>query len=199
MATDQTRFLIDGVVISWWRLVLLSLCASGLFTVGATTVAAHSMFPIPFFALTMAPMFYPLLILSYRVVVGGQIFRLILERRGQLIRYVMFVCTEVMIAAVYAAYEALYRLAKARLRDTVGNSQQNDDLVKALCLLCRSPEKFEIQVRAGIRVTSCYPHALSDDNKVLLDKLATLSSTDSTRATGPYSSAIQLQHPSTFE
>lgn len=87
----------------------------------------------------------------------------------------------------------------ARLRDTVGNSQQNDDLVKALCLLCRSPEKFEIQVRAGIRVTSCYPHALSDDNKVLLDKLATLSSTDSTRATGPYSSAIQLQHPSTFE
>ncbi|OWZ20593.1 hypothetical protein PHMEG_0004972 [Phytophthora megakarya] len=112
MASDQTRFLIDDVVLSWRQSILLSVCASCTLVICATIVAAHIFFPIPFFAFVMAPIFYPLLIISYRIIVGSSIWRKILQHQDQCIRFATFVFVQVMIAVTYPVYEMLFRFAE---------------------------------------------------------------------------------------
>lgn len=46
---DQSKYFIDGITISWYREVSLSICASIIFTAVAAFVSAHFMFPVPFF------------------------------------------------------------------------------------------------------------------------------------------------------
>ncbi|KAJ8535169.1 hypothetical protein ON010_g13569 [Phytophthora cinnamomi] len=284
LVSDQSRFLIDGVVISRPRQVLLSLCASGMFIVCSATISVHFMFPVPFFAITMGPVFYPLLAISYRLAVGRRVFRHILQRWDQFARFFMFVCIQVSVGTIYPAYEALFRYAEGsryqtvvilllpilkvvaknnvlrcmthmedlvseaviftvdffnaiyiatcmqsatstfavtatdlsqtaimlyglhkrtlttmlRLRVVIGNAQINDDLAKTLTLLCRTPEKFNIQLRADVRVNSCFPHALSRDNKNNLDKLANLSGTKHTRSSPTRDLTILAANPLTF-
>ncbi|GMF38506.1 unnamed protein product [Phytophthora fragariaefolia] len=290
MATDQSRVNIGGVDISLWRLALLSLCTSGMFTACSVVVAAHYRFPIPFFILTMVSLFYPLLILSFRLVVGSHIFRHILDHWKQLIQFTTFACAQVMVAVVYQGYEALFRYTKdsryhlivilllpllkvtaktvvlrrikymedlvpeaviftvdyfnaiyiatcmqsatsavaamaititdlwqtifmlyglhkrtvtigGRLRAVVGNPH-DIDLVEALCLLCRDPQKIKKQLRADIRVISCFPHKLSDYNTVLLEKLANFPSkhcSEEVHTRGPHSSTILAAKPKTFQ
>ncbi|KAG7392338.1 hypothetical protein PHYPSEUDO_000746 [Phytophthora pseudosyringae] len=107
--TGQARFLIDGVVISPGRLALLSACAAAMFTGGAAAISAYVVFPVPFFVLTLAPMFYVLLILAVRFIVG---LDEMMAHSDQLIRYIIFVCAQVTVAIVYPLYESLFRVAQ---------------------------------------------------------------------------------------
>ncbi|KAG6944569.1 hypothetical protein JG687_00017791, partial [Phytophthora cactorum] len=89
----QARFMIDGVVLSAMRLVLLSACAAAMFT----------------FRSTMAPVFYLLLIIAVRFVVGNHILHEMIAHSDQLIRYIIFVCAQVTLGFVYPSYESLFR------------------------------------------------------------------------------------------
>ncbi|KAL3667559.1 hypothetical protein V7S43_007113 [Phytophthora oleae] len=109
--TGQTGVLIDGVAISTAQLVSLSALAAVLFIVCAMALAAF-IFPVPFFVLTLAPLFYALLIISVRLVVGGQVFRAMRTHSDQSIRYIIFVSAQVLVAFVYPTYESLFHLAK---------------------------------------------------------------------------------------
>ncbi|KAG7389195.1 hypothetical protein PHYPSEUDO_010998 [Phytophthora pseudosyringae] len=63
-----------------------------------------------------------------------------------------------------------------RLRDGVGKDQESDNLLSALCKLCRDPEKFSKQVRGEIQIYSCLPYSLSVEDErlmALLDKIPT--------------------------
>ncbi|ETK95648.1 hypothetical protein L915_01443 [Phytophthora nicotianae] len=110
--TTQATYLIDGVVISVARMIALAACASILFTAFAIGISAWLIFPVPFFVLTLAPVFYVALIMSYRLVLGIRIIRQMLEHRDQLIRFVYFVGAQNIMVFTYPAYETLFRVAK---------------------------------------------------------------------------------------
>lgn len=110
--TTQAMYLIDDVVISAPRLVFLSVCTALLFTACAAAISAVLIFPVPFFVLTLSPVFYVALILSYRLVLGARILRQTLEHRDQLFRYVSFVEAQNVMVFTYPAYETLFRVAK---------------------------------------------------------------------------------------
>ncbi|KAF1772913.1 hypothetical protein GQ600_24129 [Phytophthora cactorum] len=113
--TTQATYLIDGVVISVARMIALSACASILFTAFAVEISAWLLFPMPFFVLTLALVFYVALILSYRLVLGTQILHQMIENRDQLIRYSSFVAAQNVMVLTYPAYETLFRVAKGSL------------------------------------------------------------------------------------
>ncbi|OWZ21796.1 hypothetical protein PHMEG_0003599 [Phytophthora megakarya] len=108
----QARYIIDGVTISEWHLAIVSACASIIFTICAMIVSANLIFPVPFFVLTLAPMFYVILIISFRIIVGGRIWCEMLTHSDQLIRYIVFVCAQVTVAFVYPIYESLFHFVE---------------------------------------------------------------------------------------
>ncbi|GMF42074.1 unnamed protein product [Phytophthora lilii] len=108
----QARYLIDGVDMSILRMILVSFSAASMFLICAATIAAYIIFPIPFFVLTLAPLFYVLLIISVRLIVGGKILHEMLAHSDQLIRYIIFVCAQVFVAIAYPCYESLFRAAE---------------------------------------------------------------------------------------
>jgi len=105
----QAKVLIDGVRISELRLTLLSSLATVTFLVFALVIASHVVFPVPFFMLTLAPIFYVCLAISTWIMVGGGVFREMVAHPDQLIRYIVFVCAQVMVAFVYPLYEFCFR------------------------------------------------------------------------------------------
>ncbi|KAG1694363.1 hypothetical protein DVH05_021442 [Phytophthora capsici] len=109
--TGQSEVLIDDVAISTVELISLSALAAALFVACAMAVATF-IFPFPFFVLTLAPLFYVVLIISVRLVVGGQVFRAMRTHSDQSIRYILFFSTQVLVAFVYPSYESLFHLAK---------------------------------------------------------------------------------------
>ncbi|KAF4036995.1 hypothetical protein GN244_ATG10844 [Phytophthora infestans] len=108
----QARFMIDGVVMSTMRQLLLSTCAAVMFIVCAAAIAAFVTFPVPFCVLTMAPVFYTFLIIAVRLIVGRHILHEIIVHSDQLIRFVCFVCAQVALACIYPSYETLFRMAE---------------------------------------------------------------------------------------
>ncbi|KAG6972599.1 hypothetical protein JG688_00003898 [Phytophthora aleatoria] len=64
--------------------------------------------------------------------------------------------------------------ALARLQYGVGSAQESDNLLAALCILCRDPKIIKKQIRDGIRIYSCLPYkveAADERLMVLLDKI----------------------------
>ncbi|KAG7383982.1 hypothetical protein PHYPSEUDO_003151 [Phytophthora pseudosyringae] len=110
--TTQATYLIDGVVISAPRMAVMCACTALLFTAFAVGISARLIFPIPFFVLTLAPVFNVALIISYRLILGIHILRQVLEQRAQLIRYTTFVAVQNTMVLTYPAYETLFRVAK---------------------------------------------------------------------------------------
>ncbi|KAG7376648.1 hypothetical protein PHYPSEUDO_012953 [Phytophthora pseudosyringae] len=112
VVVGQTRYFITGIAISWRREIFLSVCAAATFTVVAAFISAHAIFPIPFFVLTLAPVFYTVYVVAFRIVVGGRALHHIMESRVELLRYVKFLAAQNVMACTYPAYEALFRLAQ---------------------------------------------------------------------------------------
>ncbi|EEY62892.1 uncharacterized protein PITG_15328 [Phytophthora infestans T30-4] len=88
VVVDQMNSFI-GVLISWKRKHLLSVCAAVIFTFAAAFTSAHTVFPVPFFVLTLVPLFYAIFAVIFRLVAA-----------------------ENVVACTYPAYEALFRLAQ---------------------------------------------------------------------------------------
>ncbi|KAG3103487.1 hypothetical protein PI125_g13837 [Phytophthora idaei] len=57
----------------------------------------------------MAPVFYLLLIIAVRFVVGNHILHEMISHSDQLTRYIIFVCAQVTLGFVYPSYESLFR------------------------------------------------------------------------------------------
>ncbi|KAG7398657.1 hypothetical protein PHYBOEH_010706 [Phytophthora boehmeriae] len=110
--TNQATYLIDGVSISIGQLAMISTCASAMFTACSMVITPHLIFPVPFFVLTMAPLFYVCLSVSFRVVLGHQVLREMLSHRSQFVRYVAFIGTQNVVVLAYPAYETLFRYAQ---------------------------------------------------------------------------------------
>ncbi|KAG6953592.1 hypothetical protein JG688_00012751 [Phytophthora aleatoria] len=90
----QMRYFIDGITLSWSRELLFSVCT------------------VPFFVLTLAPLFYTSYVVVFRILAGGRIFHHILASRVEFFRYIKFLVAENVVACTYPAYEALFRLAQ---------------------------------------------------------------------------------------
>ncbi|ETI55635.1 hypothetical protein F443_01697 [Phytophthora nicotianae P1569] len=110
--TVQATYLIDGINISVCRQILLSIGASVGAAACSMAVASQFGFPVPFFVLTMTPVFCGAHLVAFRAVVGSRMFRQILAQRDQLIDYSNFVSPQFMVAFIYPAYEALFRFAE---------------------------------------------------------------------------------------
>ncbi|KAF4029394.1 hypothetical protein GN244_ATG18875 [Phytophthora infestans] len=111
VVVDQMNSFI-GVLISWKRKHLLSVCAAVIFTFAAAFTSAHTVFPVPFFVLTLVPLFYAIFAVIFRLVAGKRVFRQIVASRVEFIRYITFLVAENVVACTYPAYEALFRLAQ---------------------------------------------------------------------------------------
>eukprot|EP00644_Phytophthora_capsici_P013096 jgi/Phyca11/101253/e_gw1.5.616.1 len=108
----QAPYFISDLPISKYQLVIVAACTSGAFTAIAIPIVANFRFPVPFFVMTFAPLYYVLQIVIFRVVMGGVIFRTMLARRFQLERYMAFITIQFTLVLVYPAYEALFRVAE---------------------------------------------------------------------------------------
>ncbi|KAF1778444.1 hypothetical protein GQ600_26277 [Phytophthora cactorum] len=90
----QARFMIDGVVISAMRQILLSGCA-----VYRSCVDNGSCV-------------YTFLIIGVRLIVGRHILNEMISHSDPLIRFICFVCAQVALACIYLSYETLFRMAE---------------------------------------------------------------------------------------
>ncbi|KAG7383984.1 hypothetical protein PHYPSEUDO_003153 [Phytophthora pseudosyringae] len=108
----QATYLIDDFAVSTSQLLLLYLCVPASVVALAAVVAAHFVFPIPFFVLFVAPPFYGLLITSVRIVVGARAMSQMLTHRGQVSRCVRFVCAQTSTVFIFPVYEMLFRAAE---------------------------------------------------------------------------------------
>ncbi|KAJ8578017.1 hypothetical protein ON010_g1189 [Phytophthora cinnamomi] len=110
--SGQARYLVDAVDLSEGQVVLLCVWTTIIFIVFAVLVASQLTFPVPFFVLTMAPMFFVFLAISFCVMVGRQKVYELWTQLDQLVRYFIFVSAQVMVAFVYPLYETLFRAAQ---------------------------------------------------------------------------------------
>ncbi|KAI9980856.1 hypothetical protein PInf_010189 [Phytophthora infestans] len=111
VVVDQMNSFI-GVLVSWKRKLLLSVCAAVIFAFAAAFISAHKVFPVPFFVLTLVPLFYAIFAVIFRLVAGERVFRQMVASRVEFIRYIKFLVAENVVACTYPAYEALFRLAQ---------------------------------------------------------------------------------------
>ncbi|KAG7388230.1 hypothetical protein PHYPSEUDO_012888 [Phytophthora pseudosyringae] len=109
-AADQAKFFL-AVLCSVRQLVALFLAVAVTYTGVAILAAKYVAFPIPFMAITMSPAFFPLLIVSFRVVVGDHVFREILAQRAQLYAFIGFLSAQMALLLVYPFYQVLFRAA----------------------------------------------------------------------------------------
>jgi hypothetical protein len=93
-------------------MVVLSACTAILFTAFAAAISAALLFPVPFFVLTLAPVFHVALIISCRIVLSEHILQRMLQNRDQLSQFISIVAAQNFMAFVYPAYETLFRVAK---------------------------------------------------------------------------------------
>ncbi|KAE9237052.1 hypothetical protein PF004_g8675 [Phytophthora fragariae] len=110
--TTQATHHIDGVRKSTIQLFVMCALTSLLFTAGAIAISAALIFPVPFFVLTLCPVFYVALLASCRIVLGELIFRQMLQNRDQTIRYIYFVGAQNAMVFTYPAYETLFRAVR---------------------------------------------------------------------------------------
>ncbi|EEY62852.1 uncharacterized protein PITG_15284 [Phytophthora infestans T30-4] len=253
----QMTYLIDNFTVPMSQMLqLVPSAVVGL----AMLVAEYLVFPIPFFVLLVMPVFFILLTISLRVILGARGMRHILSHRKQLLQCIRFICSQASTIVIFPAYEMffgasqgtkyqlvailllpvikvvaknvvlhfakdledmvlveviftadffnavyvatcmqnatsttaifaisitdlsqtivmLYKLQRRtitflwRLRKTLDNAVESDDMLALICLLCRNPTNFRKQSHAGIRKKSCLPHHISMASKKLLDSL----------------------------
>ncbi|RLN26426.1 hypothetical protein BBJ28_00021871 [Nothophytophthora sp. Chile5] len=107
--TTQAKFLVEGFVISWRRLLLLLACSTVLGNIVDMTFAAFMPFPIPFAILANSPAFFVLVIVSFRAIAGRRVIREMLARKDQMITFVSFLCAQELMAVIYPAYQVLFQ------------------------------------------------------------------------------------------
>ncbi|KAG7376231.1 hypothetical protein PHYPSEUDO_013994 [Phytophthora pseudosyringae] len=108
----QAPYFISDLPISKLQLVMVAACTSSAFTAVAIPIVAHFRFPVPFFMMTFAPLYYVLQIIVFRIVIGARIFHQILAHRSQLERYMAFITIQLTLVLLYPAYEALFHVAE---------------------------------------------------------------------------------------
>ncbi|KAG7392176.1 hypothetical protein PHYPSEUDO_001899 [Phytophthora pseudosyringae] len=111
-STGQAVYFIDGFTISARQLFVLSATVSIIFTLCTVLIGANLIFPLPFSILAMTPIYNILHIVLFRVIMGGRCMQLLLERRGQFIKYMNFLYAQIVMMFLYPVYEMLFRFAE---------------------------------------------------------------------------------------
>ncbi|KAG1698872.1 hypothetical protein DVH05_014256 [Phytophthora capsici] len=92
------------------------------------------------------------------------------------------------------------RLHRTASTSTASSSTTEMNLLINISDLCRDPDKFDRQMRASVRVRSCFPHSLSTVNSGLLEKLSSFKQPLDSAAVVPFrktSSVSPVTAPST--
>ncbi|KAE9343640.1 hypothetical protein PR003_g8882 [Phytophthora rubi] len=118
-AAVQFHYLVDRVKISQTQCVAIACCVGSTFPVLMMHIAAMIVFPIPFIPILTFPVFYVLLIISFRVVAGKGFFRDAAADMDQTIRFVKYISCQVLLIIVYPAYQALFSVAVATNHELV--------------------------------------------------------------------------------
>ncbi|KAG2808797.1 hypothetical protein PC129_g15239 [Phytophthora cactorum] len=108
----QAPFFITDLPISKLQLVIVAACTSTAFTAVAILIVAHFRFPVPFFLMAFAPLYYVVQIIVFRIVIGTRIFYRMLAQRFQLERYMAFITIQFTLVLLYPAYEAVFHVAE---------------------------------------------------------------------------------------
>lgn len=79
------------------------------------------------------------------------------------------------------------------------DTDKQDKLLDDLCSLCRNPEKFEKQIRADIRIRSCFSYYLSAADASLLDTLDASTKEDDAVHQHTTNSAAVVPYPTSSD
>jgi len=105
----QAKYLTQGFSISSAQLLLLVMLTSCVLVAVTMVVAAYAWFPIPFFIITMVPVFYATLVASFVGILGIPAVREMLKRLDYFVRFVAFIGAQQLMVVIYPAYQALFQ------------------------------------------------------------------------------------------
>ncbi|RLN94788.1 hypothetical protein BBJ28_00018680 [Nothophytophthora sp. Chile5] len=106
------KLLVGGFSLSWRQSALLLPCSTVITSMITMAIAAHLGFPIPFSVISMGPVFYMQLILTFSATVGLRVVRGMVSNWSLLVKYSNFISAQQLMAIVYPIYQALFRAAK---------------------------------------------------------------------------------------
>ncbi|KAG3097823.1 hypothetical protein PC122_g4308 [Phytophthora cactorum] len=108
----QMTYLIDDLTVSVSQMLQLYVLVPSIVVGLAMVVTEYLVFPIPFFVLLAMPMFFFLLVISLRVVLGSRGMNHILTHREQFIRCIRFVCAQASTIVIFPAYEMFFHASQ---------------------------------------------------------------------------------------
>jgi len=101
--------MIDEAKLSSRQIILFSMCVTCCCVLTAMALSAALVFPIPFISITFSTAMVTILVLSFRLVAGGRVFREIAGRRDQLVRFLKFASVQMSMTMIYPAYQVLFQ------------------------------------------------------------------------------------------
>ncbi|KAG7392358.1 hypothetical protein PHYPSEUDO_000766 [Phytophthora pseudosyringae] len=107
-AAVQAHFLVDRVKLTRCQRMSIASLVGITFSLSAMSFASKVVFPIPFIAISGVPLFYALLLLSFRIVAGWRFFQAMMADIGQTTRYINYSASQVLMAATYPCYQMLF-------------------------------------------------------------------------------------------
>ncbi|OWZ21792.1 hypothetical protein PHMEG_0003595 [Phytophthora megakarya] len=109
--SNQLNYLMGSIYLSLGQLMILSLCVAFGSTCMSIVVASLWAFPIPFMVLTMTPQFLLTFGITIRFLLGATTIQHLLAKRRDLLRFVIAVNIQILMAICYPAYQTLFNLA----------------------------------------------------------------------------------------
>ncbi|KAE9048233.1 hypothetical protein PR001_g3901 [Phytophthora rubi] len=107
----EATYVLDDFHVTVYQLVLLSVCVSIGVTALTMLTASILVFPIPFFVLSTIPIFYCILMISFRLIMGVVVVRKLIASRDQVVEYIKLVGAETSPVGIFPMYEILFRAA----------------------------------------------------------------------------------------
>ncbi|GMF43188.1 unnamed protein product [Phytophthora fragariaefolia] len=105
----QARYFTGGFAISRIRVLLVLIFAPCIVTAITMAIAAHIWFPIPFYIITMVPIFYVVTVASLAISIERTAIRKMLKNSNKFSRFIAFIAAQQLMVVIYPAYQALFQ------------------------------------------------------------------------------------------
>ncbi|KAL3667547.1 hypothetical protein V7S43_007101 [Phytophthora oleae] len=110
-AAGQAQFLVSRVHFTPTQLALIFCCVATTFPVIMMGAASVLVFPIPFIVISAVPIFYLVMVASFRAVSGPNIFKDMMANTSELWKYVAFIIFQALMMIVYPGYQTIFTAA----------------------------------------------------------------------------------------
>ncbi|POM57478.1 Hypothetical protein PHPALM_38006 [Phytophthora palmivora] len=107
-AAVQAEFLVSRVSFTRTQLLLIFWCVAITFPLIMLGISSALVFPIPFVIISALPVFYLVLIASFRGIAGQQFFNDMVADKRELTRYIAFIGFQAVMVIVYPIYQTLF-------------------------------------------------------------------------------------------